>query len=347
MKSISKLSVAAAAAMTSLWAAQTAMACATCGCALSSEAAMGYGAGPGWLLSAEFNYINQNQLRYGSGAISQAQVGSLNPGANQEVENDTINRYTTFGVAYSPDASWNFRLLLPYIDRSHSSYGAATDPITPDQLSSAKVTGLGDIKLIGSYQGFLPTHNLGLQLGVKLPTGNYGGMTASGTVVGSHPVYFGSAGNNGGQLLDTSLQAGNGSTDVIVGAYYFQAVSQDLDAFVNGQFQTSIAQKLDQAGGNFRPGNAANVSLGLRYEADPHLVPQLQLNLTHKTADQGALADTIDTAGTVAYLSPGVTAAVGAGAHVYAFLQLPVYSHLQGYQLFPRWTATVGVTMGF
>jgi len=309
---------------------------------------MGYSTGPGWLLSAEFDYLNQDQLRHGSGPISQAQVAALNPAANQEVENDTINRYTTLGAAYSPNSSWNFRVLLPYIDRSHSTYGGASNPLTPEQLSNANVTGLGDIKLISSYQGFLPTRNLGLQLGFKLPTGHYGGPNASGTgIVGSNPVSFDNHGNSAGQLLDTSLQAGNGSTDVILGAYYFQAVSQDFDAFVNGQFQTSIAQKLNQPGADFRPGNSANVSLGLRYEADPHFVPQLQLNLTHKTADQGALADMADTAGTVAYLSPGLTASVTHNTHVYAFVQLPIHSQLQGYQLFPHWTATVGVTVGF
>ena len=39
----------------------------------------------------------------------------------------------------------------------------------------------------------------------------------------------------------------------------------------------------------------------------PQALPQLQLNLLHKRADQGALTDRPDTAGGVAYISPGVT----------------------------------------
>ena len=31
----------------------------------------------------------------------------------------------------------------------------------------------------------------------------------------------------------------------------------------------------------------------------------------------------------------------------YAFVQVPVYSNLDGYQLFPRWTASVGISAGF
>ena len=53
------------------------------------------------------------------------------------------------------------------------------------------------------------------------------------------------------------------------------------------------------------------MSVGLRYEANPRWIPQLQLNLSRKSADQGALADTTDTAGTVAYFEPRAHGAPG------------------------------------
>jgi len=336
-------------ALLPLGAINSAMACATCGCSLSTDAAMGYSASTGWRVSADYSFINQDQLRTGTGTISPAQVAAINDaGGNQEVEHQTINRYITLGLSYAPSADWNYRLLAPYIGRSHTTYGAASNPLTPDQLSGASVGSLGDIKFIVSYQGVLPTHNLGLQFGVKLPTGDYGGPSASGTgTVGRNPVSFAPGGNSGGQLLDTSLQAGTGSTDLIVGGYFYQPVSQNFDAFVNGQFQAAVMEKLDQAGANYRPGNLATVSVGLRYEANPGIVPQLQVNLTRKSAELGALADTADTAGTVAYLSPGVSANVMANTQMYAFVQLPLYSHLDGYQLFPHYTATVGISRAF
>jgi hypothetical protein len=325
-----------------------AFACTTCGCSLVTDAAMGYSAAPGWRLSLQYDYINQSQLRSGTSSVSAASVAAINDaGGNQEVEHDTINRYTTLGLSYSPNADWNFNLLVPYIDRSHTTYGAATNPLTPDQLSGATVSGLGDIKFITAWQGLLPTHNLGLQLGVKLPTGNYGGPNASGTgTVGRNPTTF-SSGPATGELLDTSLQAGTGSTDLIAGAYYYQAVSQNFDAFVNGQFQAAVMHKLNQAGQDYRPGNLATVSFGVRYEKNPDVVPQLQMNVSRKSADQGALADTADTAGTVAYLSPGVSLSLMKNMQVYGFVQLPVYSKLEGYQLFPRWTATAGLSYTF
>jgi hypothetical protein len=160
-------------------------------------------------------------------------------------------------------------------------------------------------------------------------------------------VSFGAGGNAGGELLDTSMQPGTGSTDLIVGAYYYQAVSQDFDAFVNGQYQAAVHEALDQTGADFRPGDMSTVSVGVRYEANPTIVPQLQLNLSHRAADQGALADTGNSEGTVAYLSPGVSASVAKNLGVYAFAQLPIYSHLQGYQLLPHWIGTVGVDYAF
>jgi hypothetical protein len=200
------------------------------------------------------------------------------------------------------------------------------------QLSSSRSSSLGDIRLIGSYQGVLPTHNLGLQLGVKLPTGHYG--TA---------VDF-NGGPNAGAPLDASLQPGTGSTDVILGAYYYQAVSQDFDVFANAQFQSAVKHHMDQPGNDYRPGNSTTVSFGLRYESGPRLVPQLQVNLLRKSRDQGALADIQSTAGNVAYVSPGLTARVAARLHVFGFVQVPIYSNLYGYQLFPRYTASVGVS---
>ncbi|MDO3524674.1 transporter [Ralstonia pseudosolanacearum] len=339
------------AGVTSLLAPLGAHACATCGCSLSTDAAMGYSAIPGWRISLDYTYIPQNQLRHGTGLVAAAEVAGINAaGGNQEVERQTINRYVNLGVHYSPNSSWNFSVIVPYVDRGHTTYGSATpDQLTPDNVSGATASGLGDIKLIASYQGFLPTHNLGVQLGVKLPTGRYGGQNVlTGATVGRNPVLFSSGPNAAaGQALDTSLQPGTGTTDLILGAYYYQPVSQDFDAFINGQVQSAVRQNLRDAGADFRPGNTATMSFGLRYEADPHIVPQLQFNVTRKNADKGALADTANTAGTVVYLSPGVTVSVMHNLQVYAFLQKAVYSNLQGYQLFPRWSGTVGASYAF
>ncbi|WP_284333423.1 transporter [Dyella flagellata] len=330
---------------------QLAHACATCGCTLSTDAATGYSTMSGWRINLDYTYIDQNQLRHGRGKATAEQV--VNQPANPalgggEIEKSTTNRYINLTAMYRFNADWGVNFIVPYVIRDHSTYGTQLQPYTstetaPDQLSSTHVSGLGDVKILAGYQGFLPTHNLGVQFGVKLPTGNYGGQSADGNLVG-RPVTF----RNGpglGQSLDTDLQAGTGSTDLIIGGYYYQPVSQDFDAFASAQFQAAVKENLNRPGADYRPGNLTTVSVGLRYEAHANWVPQVQLNWSHKMADQGFLADVPDTEGTVAYLSPGFSASLSRNLQVYAFVQVPIYSHLHGYQLFPGWTGTVGVSM--
>ncbi len=95
------------------------------------------------------------------------------------------------------------------------------------------------------------------------------------------------------------------------------------------------------------PAISSTVSFGVRYEENPTIVPQLQFNITNKRTDQGVLADTISTGGTVVYLSPGVSVSVAHNMQVFAFVQLPIYSNLTGYQLFPHWTGSVGASYAF
>jgi hypothetical protein len=324
---LSTYRIAAAAALLTC-AAQGTQACATCGCTLSADAAMGYSADAGWRLNLEYDYIHQDELRNGTQAVSGVPDGS-------ELEHDTLNRYITADLNYNPTADWNIDLRVPYVVRTHSTYGEFDSSQPLPDLSESHSSSLGDIKLIGSYQGILPAHNLGVQLGVKLPTGHYGTS-----------VEF-SSGPLAGNPLDASLQPGTGSTDVIVGAYYYRAISEYWDLIVNGQFQSAFREKLDQPGKDFRPGNSLSMSAGVRYDANPDWMPQLQLNFLHKSADQGALADTPDTVGTVLYVSPGLTARVMPKLHAYGFVQVPVYSNLDGYQLFPRYAVSVGLSYAF
>ena len=214
---------AMASLLATLFWSSNALACATCGCSLSSDGALGYGAFGNWGISLDDSFINQNQLRRGTGSVSQQQAQAS---TGQEVENQTVNRYVTLGVSYANSSDWNFKLSIPYTDRSHTTYGTdATLSLSVNQLSSAGANGLGDLKLLASYQGFLPSKNLGVQFGMKLPTGDYGGAAADNSEgrvgagsVGRNPAAFGPTGNAGMTYLDTSLNVGNGSTVLILGS---------------------------------------------------------------------------------------------------------------------------------
>ena len=129
----------AIACLAGLAAPMAAQACATCGCSLSTDAAMGYSAMPGWRVNLDYSFIPQNQLRSGSGAVSPTQAAAINAaGGSQEVEHQTINRYVNLGISYSPNSNWNFSAIVPYIDRSHTTYSNATpDQLTSDSLDAA------------------------------------------------------------------------------------------------------------------------------------------------------------------------------------------------------------------
>src|SRR5215475_14921522 len=71
-----------------------AAACASCGCTLSADAAMGYSTQPGWRLSLEYDYIDQDQLRSGTRAVAGVPPGT-------ELEHETLNQYVTVGLSYN------------------------------------------------------------------------------------------------------------------------------------------------------------------------------------------------------------------------------------------------------
>src|SRR5256885_14202646 len=137
---------------------------------------------PGLRFNFEYDYINQDALRSGTGTATPAQVTNnpSNPAlGGGEIEKQTINRYFTMGMSYSPNSQWNVSVLVPYVMRSHTTFGQQPTPYTSSDTASTQISGAslsspGDVKIVGSYQGLLPTHNLGVQLGVKLPTGHYG-----------------------------------------------------------------------------------------------------------------------------------------------------------------------------
>jgi len=300
-----------------------ALACATCGCTLSTDAATGFSTKAGWRFNFQYDYINQDQLRHDSGSASVVPDGN-------EFEHQTRNQYLTAGLTYAPDPRWNISLQVPYVIRDHSTYGEYNSALPLPALTESHSSSLGDVRVVASYQGFLPTHNLGVQLGVKLPTGAYGDA-----------VKF-SSGPDAGLPLDASLQPGTGSTDVILGAYYYQALSQDFDGVLHMTYQFPVRSRFEN-----RPGNQALVSGGLRYMAFDDWVPQLQLNIAHRNRDTGVNADVDNSAGTFVYLSPGLSYTYSQTTQLYGLVQIPVYHQLDGWQLAPRWTATLGLSHRF
>ncbi len=311
-------------------------ACASCGCTLSSDwASQQFSYTPGLKLDLRYDYLNQDQLRSGTKTISpEAASQIVNNGNPQEVEKYTRNNYFTLGIDYSANRDWGVNIQVPYIDRQHSTLGTASDGITPGPGGGqydSHTRNLGDVKLVGRYQGFTPQCNFGVLYGVKLPTGSDTETGTSTDLTAPGPA-----------AIDRGLQPGTGTTDAIVGAYYSNGIGQDWDYFTQVLFQKALNSR-----NQYKPGDSSNLNLGLRYAGFSAVSPLLQLNYRYVRHDEGANADQISTGGTLLYLSPGLSAAVGTQASVYGFVQLPLYQDVNGVQLAPRYTASVGVRYSF
>ena len=348
-----------AVAMTLVLPAAGAMACASCGCSLNTDlGTQGMGSSQGWTFDLRYDNLNQNQLRSGTGTISQNQAANtINPrtGNPAEVEGFTQNNYVTASLDYNNGETWGATVVLPYIMRSHMTYGSDTNqgdglgyPSGTNGYSS-QANGFGDMKIIGRYFGFAEQKDWGLQLGVKLPTGN-NGQTAPAT---SAAV---ANGGNSTVAVDPGLQLGTGSTDIILGVYKFGYIpkTENWGYFGNVQYQAAVIPTNTPSniyalgqGGSYRPGNALNVNVGTNYQGWDKWVPTLQFNYLYKTADSGTAADTWSTGGTLLYATPGILYKLTDQTQVYANVQLPLYQNLNGIQLAPSFVASMGVRVHF
>ena len=226
---------------------------------------------------------------------------------------------------------WGVNVQLPYIVRKHETLGVpGEDGFGESTLQDTKK--IGDAKVIFRYAGF-SDRNFGIQAGLKFATG-------------SHTETF-TSGPGAGVSVDPGLPPGAGSTDLILGAFYSGSINRDWDYFTQGIYQTVVKHT-----GDYKPGHSLNVNFGVRYQGFESITPQLQINTRFISKDNlgdGTGAFTIDdnTGGRIAYLSPGVTVPVGDKVKLFAFVQLPIYQHLNGYQLAPKYTASLGARIGF
>ena len=294
-----------------------ARACSSCGCTLSSDwASQGYSAGPGWRVDFRYDYFNQDQLRSGTHSVDRS---SITLPTDQEIQQFTVNRNYTLTLDYSPNENWGVNVQLPYFDRFHGTIAEGDTDI-----STSHTTSIGDVRVVARYQGLTADHTLGLQFGIKLPTGSI------------HNVF--STGPQAGQPLDRGLQPGTGTTDLLVGLYHFGAISRDWDYFA----QVLLQQPLDTVE-DFRPGTGLNANVGVRYEAFERVVPQLQINARAEKRESGLNADVDNSGATLVYLSPGVTVLITPKLQVYGFIQVPIYQRVNGLQIEPRYTASIGI----
>ena len=306
----------------STFAFSSALACSSCGCTLTTDwAAQGFGSVvPGFRMDFRFDYLDQNQLRSGTKAVDR---GSLATPNDREIQQRTRNLNYSVFLDYTANADWGVNVQVPYFDRYHTTIAPGDTDISTSHTKS-----IGDVRVVGRYQGLSPDHSVGVQVGIKLPTG------------GIHNTFV--DGPQGGQPLDRGLQPGTGTTDLLVGAYKFGAINRDWDYFALGLLQLPMNSKED-----FKPGTGVNLNFGVQYVSFESWTPRLQINTRIEKRDSGAQADIPNSGATLVYLSPGATFHLTHTTHAYAFVQLPIYQRVNGLQIEPRYTTSVGVRIEF
>jgi len=304
-----------------LVAGPSARACGACGCTLHSDwATQGYAVKPGWRFDLRYDYFNQDQLRMGTKSVDRNTFEIPN---EMEIQEKTLNRNLTATLDYSPSPDWGVSLLIPVFNRYHSTIAEGdADP------TFSKASGLGDVRILGRYQGFSDSHAFGVQFGMKLPTG------------GTKQTF--NAGAQAGEALDRGLQLGSGTTDLLLGFYAFGELAPEWGVFGQVLVQKPLAEK-----DGFKPGDGVNANLGIRYTGHAGFTPHLQLNVRAEGRESGLNADVDNSGATLVYLSPGMTFNLSPRFQVYAFAQVPVAQRVTGLQIEPRWSASLGMHWTF
>lgn len=260
-------------------------------------------------------------------------------GSDTEIENKrTINQLLNLDLDYAINPQWGVALGLPFVMRDHThTFDAASGAF----VQQATFSELGDIRLLGKYKFRLANHDAGagIRFGFKLPTGSTSKTMSPPDPNDPTTPY----------ALERSSQPGSGSTDGILGAYYFRnAPGNGWGWFVSVQLQAALSIKDD-----YRPGTEITFDVGTHYEVAEGLNVLLQLNARHRSRDTGANANPAS-GGYAWNLSPGLSYAIAPQTQVYGYVQLPIVQSVNtdpaeaaSGQLAPRWSATLGVTQRF
>jgi len=303
------------------------IATASCGsafCTLSTDwSTHGAWAEPGLRADLRYEYIKQDQPMSGSRRIG---VGEI-PRHHDEVS--TRNQNWIPSVDYTLDQDWALNASVPIVDREHlhiHNHGGAKLPESWNftQVGDARVTARRRLATLEDQDAH-SIGTFGFNVGLKLPTG-------SSTVT-----------NGEGSRAERTLQPGSGTTDLLAGAYYSQALPmRDLSWFAQAMVQLPLNSHED-----FRPGRRLTADLGVRYLATEKTSLLLQLNGLVRGRDSGGQAEPEDSGGKALFLSPGASYALGQDVQVYAFVQLPLYQYVNGVQLTARRAIALGVSARF
>jgi hypothetical protein len=238
---------------------------------------------------------------------------SVQPGYNPDKKIET-SFYTT-GFQYMFNRSWGIQVEMPIADRFFETTGGATG----HDIVHSTWTALGDIRVMGIYDGFSEDQSIGIEGGIKLPTGDYTHNNAYGDV-------------------DRDSEIGTGSTDLLLGAFARHTLVPQLHIDGFGQILLDLPFSYrSSSSGSYRPGAELDSACGAYYTGlhfgNVDVVPIAQVLCSVRRQDSGSgAADPIGSGYQRILLSPGIEVDVNPFMF-YADVELPVYQNTNGDQL--------------
>lgn len=298
----------------------SAVACASCGCTLTADwLSQGLAAQPGTTLSLRYDYVPQTILQSGTHKVDR---DAIDFPTEREIERYTYNNSLTFTLDHQFASDWGIDVELPVITRPHSTI--AEETIEP---SHSDTKGIGDLRIIGRWQGLSrPGSVTGLEGGLILPTGQFQQEFDSGP--------------EKGEEVDRGLQPGTGTIQAELGAYHLGAISPEL-----GYFLQAIAQAPLTSRDGFRPGSYVQVAAAVNSTHWRNFTPQLQLSFRHAWRDSGTDSDRPNSGGTEINLAPGLSAKLGTKLVGFTYVELPLYTRVNGFQLVPKAKFSLGLLL--
>jgi hypothetical protein len=298
-----------------------AFACASCGCTLTSDwLSEGLISQPGSAISLRYDYVPQTRLQTGTDTVDGAAIPLPH---DEEIERSTYNHYLTLAYDRQFASDWGIDVALPFVARPHRTIAEDTLGV-----SRSHGSGIGDARVAVRWQGLsTPGGVTGIQAGLVLPTGSFHHTFASGPAAGEE--------------IDRGLQPGSGTFQGVLGVYHYRQVGSDIALMFQAQGQVA----LDSREG-YRPGRVGEASATIKYLA-AGVSPQLQLNFRVNGRDSGPAADRPNSGGEQLYIAPGLSVPLGARANLFGLVQLPIYQRVNGNQLVPRVTASLGAQLRF
>jgi len=239
--------------------------------------------------------------------------GPASPDLNDDKNINTS--FYTLGGQYMINRNWGVRVEIPFWDRYFRT--------SPDGVGLASVDekSLADINLLGMYTGFSPNMSTALEFGLKLPTGPH---TQA--------------------LMDRDTQIGTGTTDLLLGGYHLWQW-EEWGAYVQAMYSYAL-NKSDE----YRPGDRFNAAIGAHYdsfEPDYRIVPLATVKASFRGRDSGENADPDNTGYQRLFVSPGFEVTITKRLNFYADVDVPVYTHVNGFQLVAPLLVNTSISYNF